>query len=904
MANLWHTLKGDEVVLQLRTDGNKGLSMQESEKRLQEIGLNALVEAQKISPFSIFFGQFKDFMVLVLLGATVVSFLLGEMGDAITIIAIVIMNAILGFLQEYRAEKSVETLKQLTAPTARVLRGGQLLEIAAKELVPGDLIELEAGDRIPADCRLLEALGVRVEEAALTGESNAVSKHVRDLKDPDLAVGDRKNMVFMGTTIIHGRAKALVVETGMHTEMGTIAHLIHEAVTEETPLQRRLEQLGKILVILSLVIVAMVVVTGLFRGEPLYQMFLTGVSLAVAAIPEGLPAIVTIALALGVQRMIRAHAIVRRLPAVETLGCTTVICSDKTGTLTKNRMTVTDLWTSDGRFKRSLEGKGFINPDHPTLSNGTKDTMQELLKGAVLCNNAHLIEESPESTVWEGQGDPTEVAMLRAAVEGGWLPSQLTRHHARIGEIPFESERQRMSVQTRNQKNQTFVYVKGAPDVVIGFCRFMLVNGQIMPLDEKKRKMILEANNAMAAEALRVLAIAYRPTRGTETEEEWEKELIFTGLMGMIDPPRPEAIAAVKEAARAGVKTVMITGDHPNTARAIAQELGMIKTGHDYDLVLTGRELDTLSDDELRQRVEDIRVYARVSPPHKLRVVRAFKERGEIVAMTGDGVNDAPAVKEADIGIAMGITGTDVTKEASAMILTDDNFATIVRAIEEGRAIYDNIRKFIRYLLSCNVGEVLVMFLAAFLGLPLPLLPIQILFVNLVTDGLPAMALGIDPPSPGVMDRKPRDPKESIFARGLGTKIAFRGVLIGVSSLLVFSWALGPLGMGLREARTMALATLIMSQLLHVFDARTEDRSFLEVGLFSNPWAVLAVLSSVVMLLTIVYVPGLRELFKTDPLSLMDWVIVLLASGFIQILSAVRDMILKPVKRATRSYSR
>ncbi|OLZ09745.1 ATPase [Sulfobacillus thermosulfidooxidans] len=879
VAEIWHTLTSDEAIIQLRSDSHRGLSTSEAESRLQEIGLNAIQEADKTPWWSIFFSQFQDFMVLVLIGATVVSFLLGEVGDAITIVAIVVMNAILGFVQEYRAEKSVETLKALTAPEARVVRGGQVDMLPAEELVPGDIIELEAGDRIPADCRLIEVHGLQTDEAPLTGESQSVSKTTEPLSRPDIPVADRRNMVYMGTTVARGRAKALVVETGMHTEMGNIANLMREAVEDQTPLQRRLEHLGKILVYLSLLIVMVVVVTGLFRGEPLYQMFLTGVSLAVAAIPEGLPAIVTIALALGVQRMIKAHAIVRRLPAVETLGCTTVICTDKTGTLTKNQMTVTQIWVDNDFIDTTDESR-------------TSPTLPKLYTAAALCNNASVDEKDPDNPD-KAKGDPTEIALLWAANHGGIDLSEVASEYLRKGEIPFESERQRMAVLTVDRHNRYTVFVKGAPDVLLGFCRYLEIDGRLVLLDNEWRQRIRSINDDMAARALRVLGVAYRSTTGEEPQDHWERDLILLGLVGMMDPPRPEAVQAVKDAKRAGLRTVMITGDHPKTARAIGEAMGMVAGA---DEIITGPELDTLTDTDLAQRVENIRIYARVSPPHKLRVVRAWKAHGEVVAMTGDGVNDAPALKEADIGVAMGKTGTDVTKEASAMILTDDNFATIVRAIEEGRAIYDNIRKFIRYLLSCNVGEVLVMFLAAFLGLPLPLLPIQILFVNLVTDGLPAMALGVDPPSPGVMDRPPRDPNESIFARGLGTKIAFRGLLIGVSTLLVFIWSLQLWGMGLREARTMALATLIMSQLFHVFDARAEDRSFLEIGLFSNIWAVLAVLSSVMMLLAIIYVPSLRELFKTDPLGLLDWGIVVLASGFIQLLAAVRDVVLRPIR--------
>lgn len=861
---------------------------------MDEVGPNALAEAPHVSPIALFLQQFQDFMVIVLLLATAVSFLLGETGDGLTIVAIVVMNAVLGFLQEYRAEKSVETLRALTAPEARVVRGGGLEHIPASALVPGDVIDLEAGDRVPADARVIVSASLEVEEANLTGESTAVKKSPAPVNDPRAAVAERTNMVFMGTTVVRGRGRAVVVSTGMATEIGAIAHLIRQAVEDQTPLQRRLEHLGKVLVMLSVVIVGAVVVTGLIRGEPLYQMFLTGVSLAVAAIPEGLPAIVTVALALGVQRMIKAHAIVRRLPAVETLGCTTVICSDKTGTLTLNRMTVTTLW-ANGLTLDGLGGDASLARALDTLPPSEAATVRHLLRAGALCNNAQL---ATDGTKGEDRGDPTEVALLKALVESGEDLSELVARHPRVGEIPFESERRRMAVMVREQGAKSAIYVKGAADALWDRCRYVLWSGQVLPLDANRRALLQKVSDDMAARALRVLLVAYRPAKISESEDRWEDDLIVLGLVGMIDPPRPEAIQAVREAERAGVRTVMITGDHPHTAAAIARQMGILKGDED---IVSGRELDDMTDEILAQRVERIAVYARVAPQHKLRVVRAWRARGHIVAMTGDGVNDAPAVKEADIGVAMGIAGTDVTKEASSMILTDDNYATIVRAIQEGRAIYDNIRKFIRYLLSCNVGEVLVMFLAAFLGLPLPLLPIQILFVNLVTDGLPAMALGVDPPAPGVMDRPPRPPKESIFARGLGTKIAFRGMLIGVSTLMVFALSLGPWGMSLREARSMALATLVLSQLFHVFDARAEDRSFLEVGLLTNPWAVLAVMSSIAMLLSVLYVPWLSDLFKTDGLTLGDWGIVVLASGFIQILAALRDLLTRPWRASPRS---
>ncbi len=892
MADPWHTYSTEEACLKLRTDPDLGLTDAEAERRLQAIGLNALVEKPRATPWRILLQQFSDFMVLVLLAATVISFILGEVGDAVTIVAIVIMNGVLGFLQEYRAEQSVAALKRLTAPTAQVVRGGATLCIPADELVPGDVIELEAGDRIPADSRMLRQVAMEVDEAQLTGESHSVPKCSQALDRNDLELGDRRNLVFMGTTVNRGRGRAVVVATGMNTEMGQIAHLMRETHDEATPLQRRLEQLGKVLVVLSIAIVAMVVVTGLFRGEPVYQMFLTGVSLAVAAIPEGLPAIVTIALALGVQRMIRAHAVVRRLPAVETLGCTTVICSDKTGTLTKNRMTVTEVWIGGQSVPSSAEGRLEPVSDDPKLG----DHLRRLLVGAALCNNGILNDgKTPIS-----HGDPTELALLWAAQKNEIDVSALRKMYPRQGELPFESERQRMSVAVGNE-SQLISYVKGSYESVSQVCRWIWWDGKIEPLRGAVQRQAMQAQEAMAGRALRVLAVAYRPLPTASSgslqpqglpASLMEIDLIMLGLVGMIDPPRPEAVRAIAAARRAGVRTVMITGDHPHTARAIADRMDMLRSG---DLVVTGAELDAWSDEELAVKVHRVRVYARVSPRHKLRVVRAFKQAGEVVAMTGDGVNDAPAIKEADIGVAMGVSGTDVTKEASAMILTDDNYATIVRAVEEGRAIYDNVRKFIRYLLSCNIGEVLVMFLAAFMGLPLPLLPIQILLVNLVTDGLPAMALSVDPSAPGLMDRPPRSPRESVFAHGLGTKIAFRGLLIGISSLVVFAWALGPLAIGLREARTLALGTLVMSQLFHVFDVRSEDRNFLQVGLLSNPWAVLAVVSSIAMMVVVIYLPQLSELFKTYPLSIRDWGIVVFASGFIQLGSALRGVVARPV---------
>lgn len=924
----WHQMETGDVLAELSANGETGLAAREAERRLAEVGPNLLAAAEKVPWWEMLFAQFRDFMVLVLLGATVISYVMGETADAITIIVIVLINAVLGFVQEYRAEQSLEALKQLAAPTARLRRDGQEMQVPAQDLVPGDLLLLEAGDKVPADARLLEANGLEVEEAALTGESLPVRKAPAWVGGEEAGLGDRKNMVYMGTTITRGRAHAVVVETGMTTEMGRIAHLMQEVEVEETPLQRRLEQLGKWLVLLCLAVCACVVVAGLLGAERLTRaevtrLFLAGVSLAVAAIPEGLPAIVTVALALGVQRMIKRNAIVRKLQAVETLGCATVICSDKTGTLTKNEMMVRAAWA--GGIRYDVTGDGY-RPAGDFLVDGNpirpqeEPSLAQALKSAVLCANAQLVqagggrrslarrsEEGATRSGWTVQGDPTEGALVVAATKAGYRPDKLYQAHHRLWEIPFESERRRMSVLTRTEAGEVAIHVKGAPDTVLDLSSHIYLDGKLQPLTAAMKQQILAENERMAGQALRVLGIAFRPL-GSQAQAQveddldqaatrYERDLVFLGLMGMIDPPRPEVKRAVQAATRAGIRTVMITGDHPATALAVARELGI--SGADGK-AMTGRELDQLSDEELVDAVHIIRVFARVSPQHKLRIVRAFKALGEVVAMTGDGVNDAPAVKEADIGVAMGRTGTDVTKEASAMILSDDNFATIVAAVEEGRGIYDNIRKFIRYLLSCNTGEVLTMFLAAVMRLPLPLLPIQILFVNLVTDGLPAMALGIDAPEPDVMRRPPRRPDEGVFARRLGIKIIGRGVLIGLGTLGAFVWGVMMSSSAtpltdpevLTRARTMALATLVAAQLIHVFDCRSERRTIFETGLFGNPWLVAAVASSLTALLLAIYWPPLATVFKTAALGMGDWLVVLLFASAGEIMVALRRFLL------------
>jgi len=846
----------------------QGLSEKEAQKRYEKYGPNILQEKKKISALKIFMEQFSDFMVLILLAATAVSIFMGEMTEAVTIIVIVVINAVLGFVQEYRTEKTMEALKELAAPTAKVMRDGKPVEIAAEEIVPGDLIILETGDRIPADAVLVESNNLFVDESLLTGESVPVEK----FSDRD-TTGSEKSSVYMGTNVTRGRGKAVVCSTGMMTEMGKIAGMIQDIEEEETPLQKRLDHLGKYIVFGCLIICAIVSLTGIIRGENLFTMLLAGISLAVAAVPEGLPAIVTIALALGVQRMLKKKALVRKLPAVETLGCATVICSDKTGTLTENKMTVRKMYTEDYVEVRggSLSSKGEFISGFGIIDVKKKENLRLALEIGVLCNNAVMRKvKSSKQEKWELSGDPTEAALLVSGAKGGIFQEEINKEYKRIDEIPFDSERKCMSVICRNRKGESFVFTKGAADVIIEKCTKIYTSGGIVPLDEVKKKRILKINDDMAKEALRVLGLAYKRINRYSNFKEAESELVFVGLTGMIDPPRKEALNAVKKCNLAGIKPIMITGDHKITAYAIARELNICQEG---DRVLTGKELEEMSDSKLQALVDEVAVYARVSPKHKLRIVKALKKKGHIVAMTGDGVNDAPAVKEADIGVSMGITGTDVTKEASSMVLMDDNFASIVSAIEEGRIIYSNIRKFIRYMLSCNIGEVLTMFLGMLMGLPLPLLPIQILWVNLVTDGLPAIALGLEPAEKDIMMRPPRGAKESVFSRGLLNLILFRGVIIGLSTLVVFISILKFSG-DVSTARTAAFVTLVITQLIHVFECKSERKNIFEVPLFNNIPLVLAVICSLIMIIGVVYHPFFQKIFRTVALGHNEWVLI------------------------------
>ena len=834
----------------------KGLTTKEAEKRIENFGLNELEHKSKASAIKIFLSQFNDFMVWVLIAATVISGIIGDTADAVTILIIVIINAILGFIQEFRTEKSLEALKELAAPTCKVLRDSSIKIINSIYLTIGDIVIIEAGDRIPADGFFVESSGIVVDESLLTGESVGVNKD---------ASSKSNNSGFMGTTVVKGKGIFKVSSIGMKTEMGKIADLIQNIDEEKSPLNQKLESLGKVLVAMCLVICAMVTIMGIIRGNDITEMFLLGVSLAVAAIPEGLAAIVTVALALGVSRMLKRNALVRKLPAVETLGCTSVICSDKTGTLTQNKMTVKEVY---------INGK-IYELDKEELNDCTK-----FQKAMVYCNDCNYdFNKKKMNEVLHG--DPTETALINMFFNDSGKLKEFIDKSKRVFDIPFDSTRKMMSVIVKEDGKDS-CYVKGAPERVIDRCDYILENNKLKPFTYQKKKQVGEFITAMSSRALRCIAAAYKEDNLSKNSS-LEEHLIFLGVAGSIDPPREEARDSVLKCKLAGIKPVMITGDHQNTALAIAKSLNIC---NNEDQVMTGAQIESIDDSELEKKVKKVRVFARVSPSHKLRIVRAFKNNGNIVAMTGDGVNDAPAIKEADIGVAMGISGTDVTKEASSMILMDDNFSTIVAAVEEGRIIYDNIRKFIRYLLSCNLGEVLTMFLATLFSLPSPLSPIQILLVNLATDGLPAIALGVDPAESDIMRQPPREKNESIFARGLVEKILVRGSLIGLCTLL--SFMVGRYyRMNLDTCRTLALCTLVMSQLIHVFECRSERHSIFEIRLFTNPYLVGAVSVSVILICMVLYIPFLQTVFHTVALSLSQWLIVAFFSGIIAFINSV-----------------
>lgn len=847
---------------QTENHGGWGLSSERAAELLKEYGPNSLAAEKKAKPLKIFLGQFRDFMVMILLVAAGISAFIGEIYDALTIIIIVMLNAVLGFIQEYRTEKTLLALKSMTAPSAKVCRDGHMTILPASELVPGDIISLEAGDKAAADAVILRSKGLMADESVLTGESVPVSKAAGDISDKDNSLG-KKNIIYSGTIITKGTAEARVIATGINAQMGKISGMLSDIEQDETPLQKRLGELGRIVAIICLVVCVIVAGAGILKGEPVFDMLMTGITIAIAAIPEGLPATVTIALALAVSRMLKQNALVHKLHSVETLGCASVICTDKTGTVTENKMTVCKAWAGGEDFAFTGQGyriSGDITLDGKTVSMMSSKALCETLRCGVLCSNADIASKGAE---WSCAGDPTETALLIAAAKGGMNHQTERTKFPRLDEIPFDSESKKMTVTVRAPHGGSTVYSKGAADVILNGCTKIMTSNGVRALTYSDKRRINEICDRLSAEALRVLAFSYNPEG--DRSPGYERNMVFLGLMGMSDPPREEAKRAVRLCRDAKIRTVMITGDHKNTAAAVARQAGILRDGTE-DGVITGEELARMSDSELEKAAEHTSVYARVSPADKLRIVRAYKRLGHIVTMTGDGVNDAPAVKEADIGVAMGITGTDVTRQAADMVLLDDNFATLVNAVEQGRGIYENIRKFVRYLLSCNIGEVLTMFLGIIMGMPMVLLPSQILLVNLVTDGLPAVALGVEPCGEECMKKPPRRSNESFFAGGLMFRIIFRGILIGICTLASFTIMLRT-GGSVDAARTAALLTLVMSQLFHVFECKSEKKNIFTVPYFNNPKLILAVLFSVCVIFAAIYLPFMQTIFGTVPLN-------------------------------------
>jgi Ca2+-transporting ATPase len=960
-----HAAPVESVAGEFETHLHNGLSAEQVHTRLERYGPNELMERPRPGFLKRLLDQFNNFLIIILIVAAVISLLLGEVIDASAIMAIVVLNAVLGLVQESKAEQALAALKRMAAPTAQVIRDGLQATLPARELVPGDIVLLEAGNYVPADMRLVESVNLKIEEASLTGESVPVNKDARVVLDADIPLGDRKNSAFMSTLVTYGRGKGLVTGTGMSTQLGMIAEMLQSYEEEATPLQQKLDQLGKALGIVSLAICGLIFLYGIVRdtspamafteglgaylaahtGE-IVDLFMTAVSLAIAAVPEGLPAVVTICLALGMQRMVSRHALIRKLPAVETLGCATVICSDKTGTLTQNQMTVVQGWAGGRTFQ--VGGEGY-NPEGQFYLANTPFTPSAdaatslLLHGGLLCNDARLEQSGEEAgqRTWRMIGDPTEGAMVVVAAKAGLWRTEAEKTLPRVAEIPFDSERKRMTTIHRVEKETSrqvdketsrqvdketsrqvdketsrqvdketsrqvdketsrqgtgeegalstpalvylstsylstpyVAFVKGAPDITLEFCDHYVIEGQVQPLTPEKRQEILAANGDMARQALRVLGVAYLPLAEVPDEptpDAIERGLTFLGLVGMIDPARAEVKEAVAVAKGAGLKSVMVTGDYRDTAMAIAQEIGLRSPG---GTVLTGAELDQMSEEDLAQIVEQVDVYARVSPQHKMKIVDALKARGHVVAMTGDGVNDAPALKRANIGVAMGITGTDVSKETADMVLTDDNYASIVSAVAEGRIIYSNIRKFVFYLISCNIGEILIIFLSMLAGLPIPLRPIQLLWLNLVTDGAPALALGLERGDPDIMKRPPRPTKEPVINREMLLGVVVQAIIMTAAVLLAFLYGLRRFPNHLEGAQTVAFATLICSELLRAYTARSERYALWRIGVFGNRWMQYAVGASLALLLLVLYVPSLQTVFGTVPLELRDWLVM------------------------------
>jgi P-type Ca2+ transporter type 2C len=859
---VWHTLRVDELFEKLGSTPG-GLTAAEAAGRLEVYGFNRIEAEHRVSPWKLLFEQFKNVLIITLLIATALSAFLGHGIEAVAIAVIVLFAVLLGFVQEFKAERAIEALREMAAPLAKVRRDGLEVVINASELVPGDVVLLAAGDRVPADARLLQAMNLRCDEASLTGESLPSEKEVDALLAENAGPGDRKNMVFAGTSISYGRAVAVVVATGMQTEFGRIATMLHSVETEKTPLQKNLDKVGSVLARAAFVIVLVIVAFGVFRGQSFIEMLIFGIALAVAVVPEALPAVVTISLALGVQRMVKRHALMRRLPVVETLGSTTVICSDKTGTLTRDEMTVRALYTSGVLVE--VSGSGYIPEGSFTVQGGgtLPDSMQELLLAGLLCNDARIVQN--EEGGWQIAGDPTEGALLVVARKAALDEYALQREYERLDEQPFSSESKRMITLHRIGKVMTAV-VKGAPEVLLAGCDFVRVGGSTQRLDDAMRAALLAEADALGKRALRVLAFGVKEVSEIRGSEEGAT---FLGFAGMIDPPRAEAADAVRRCLEAGIRPVMITGDHPLTAEAIARELGILRDGR----VVTGAMLQCMSDEELCRIAGSVSVFARVAPEHKLRIVEALQKNGEVVAMTGDGVNDAPALKKADIGISMGVTGTDVSKEASAMMLTDDNFASIVAAVEEGRGIYDNIKKYLTYLLSSNIGELGLMAGATLMGIPLPLSAVQLLYVNLATDGLPALALAVDPAEEDIMLRRPNDPKKGIFTRSILSLMLTGGIWSTIVNLSLFQYALAS-GRPLQEAMTMTFVSLVLIQFFKAYNFRSERASILRRP-FANKWLNLAIVWELLMLTAIITIPVFRTPFGTFCLSSEDWAIAI-----------------------------
>ncbi len=900
----WHALSREEVLEKLNSGLEEGLSKEEAAKRLEKYGPNQLAEGKKITFWEMVYEQLDNFVVIMLIVAAVISAFFGEVLDAGAIVTIVVLNTVMGVIQDSRAQQELEALKKMASPEAQVLRDGHRVSLPVSKLVPGDIVFLETGNFIPADVRLIEAINLKIEEAALTGESVPVKKNATAVIDYAASLGDRKNTAFSGTVVTYGRGKGVVVSTGMHTQIGLIATMLQSVGEEETPLQRRLDELGKTLGWATLVISGLVFLSGVIEGGNIREMFMVAVSLAIAAVPEGLPAVVTISLALGMRQMVKRHALIRRLSSVETLGSATVICSDKTGTLTQNAMTVTRIWV-DGKALE-VTGSGYT-PTGDFMDSSTKVDIHDfpgistaLWVGTL--NNDAQIEEVIEdgNKIFRIIGDPTEGSILVAATKTGAHAEVLNKAYPRSDEVPFDSERKRMITvhavkdptendlspfTGKNKKESYVIAVKGAPDVVLKLCnRTQKMDNTFEKLSDKKLKEITAANDEMTKDALRVLGMAYRVVSAKPDEvdnDELEKDLIFAGLVGMIDPAREEVKPALLKAIGAGIRTIMITGDYPNTAKAIAQSIGLMHSGHK---VRTGVDVDAMSDKELQNEVSEIDVFARVSPEHKMRIVKALRAQDQVVAMTGDGVNDAPAIKAADIGVAMGITGTDVAKEAADMVLTDDNYVSIVSAVEQGRIIYSNIRKFVYYLISCNLAEIMIIFLptmfgkflfpkAIALGLLSPLKPIQLLWLNLVTDGAPALALGTEKGDPDIMEHHPRPPKEPIINRLMLVGVIVQTIAITFTTLIAY--AVGLNQPDPRYAETLAFTTLVFSELFRAYTSRSERYPILKAGIFSNKWMNWAVLGSSVLMLLVMYVPFLQEIFNTVSLGWTEWRLII-----------------------------